>query len=322
MEHRTSGGSKRSERILKGDIRNAGFAQATAGFSLGANSLWKDIVIREYEETGHARLMGIEGYEAPSGIRNRSYGVVYEIDPSSTATEYNFIEEICKLRSVERIQERFNVNFTPDFSKIEPLRWLELHQKTEIPDFDSGLFFKSKKSSKQPIRIRASMPKVEVPTRVVAKKYHCKCQKSKCSKKYCECAKLGEGCDSTCQCANCQNKQKDHKKTIVSLESSDQGTCNCKKSSCNNNYCPCHMSGITCSPLCSCFGCKNIKKDDKEESHIEDNLRCSSDIGKREYRFMNPVTGEMRNSIDLFVGKKEGQAQSRKSVNVTQIQFK
>lgn len=38
----------------------------------------------------------------------------------------------------------------------------------------------------------------------------CNCTKSNCTKKYCECFKVGEGCKETCRCINCENnKEKD-----------------------------------------------------------------------------------------------------------------
>ena len=33
----------------------------------------------------------------------------------------------------------------------------------------------------------------------------CKCSKIKCSKKYCECLKMGEKCTVFCMCEDCQN---------------------------------------------------------------------------------------------------------------------
>lgn len=33
----------------------------------------------------------------------------------------------------------------------------------------------------------------------------CKCRKSGCSKKYCECFQNGKKCGNTCQCTNCSN---------------------------------------------------------------------------------------------------------------------
>jgi hypothetical protein len=34
----------------------------------------------------------------------------------------------------------------------------------------------------------------------------CKCNKSNCLKKYCECFQAGKGCGNTCSCKDCQNK--------------------------------------------------------------------------------------------------------------------
>ena len=36
-------------------------------------------------------------------------------------------------------------------------------------------------------------------------KYMCKCKKTKCVKKYCECFNAGVKCGIECNCTNCQN---------------------------------------------------------------------------------------------------------------------
>ena len=34
--------------------------------------------------------------------------------------------------------------------------------------------------------------------------------------------------------------------------------CQCAKSNCANNYCPCNKAGRFCSRWCRCHGCKNM----------------------------------------------------------------
>ncbi|CAI8604639.1 unnamed protein product [Vicia faba] len=54
------------------------------------------------------------------------------------------------------------------------------------------------------------VPKVEDPN-----KSGCKCYKSNCLKKYCECFKAGDGCSPSCNCRGCENI---HGRRIVWLE--------------------------------------------------------------------------------------------------------
>ncbi len=105
----------------------------------------------------------------------------------------------------------------------------------------------------------------------------CNCKKSKCLKLYCECLALQKYCTADCNCADCYNTV-DHKeereaamerimnKNPISLLRRVQNPvhdpivgCNCKKSSCQQNYCYCYKNGISCGKLCKCTDCVNRK---------------------------------------------------------------
>lgn len=87
------------------------------------------------------------------------------------------------------------------------------------------------------------------------RKIKCKCTKSRCESKYCECFAKGRVCGSECECLNCQNiyPVEHHEKSHV-----ERG-CKCSKSECQKNYCECFQKGEACSEKCSCINCKNTK---------------------------------------------------------------
>lgn len=89
----------------------------------------------------------------------------------------------------------------------------------------------------------------------------CRCAKTKCLKKYCECYKAGVLCTALCDCNGCANIE-DNLKEIEKLREAFQINkkantefCNCKRSFCENNYCPCLRSGRGCLPGCACYHC-------------------------------------------------------------------
>lgn len=81
----------------------------------------------------------------------------------------------------------------------------------------------------------------------------CRCSKSQCSAKYCDCFARGEACGSSCECSGCLNTTSS-KQNIIKLE---ERFCNCAKSGCIKKYCECFQRGDSCSSKCGCDNCKN-----------------------------------------------------------------
>ena len=46
-------------------------------------------------------------------------------------------------------------------------------------------------------------------------------------------------------------------------------TCNCKKSNCATNACPCFVVNLKCVDLCNCKSCQNSEFDDEGESEFD-----------------------------------------------------
>ena len=108
----------------------------------------------------------------------------------------------------------------------------------------------------------------------------CRCKTSRCIKLYCKCFRNGVFCTPACSCINCLNvpenaekiqklraillKNRENEKASRNKSSKDSGKtgkragcCNCTKSFCQNNFCPCYKSGRGCTAGCTCYNCKN-----------------------------------------------------------------
>ena len=66
------------------------------------------------------------------------------------------------------------------------------------------------------------------------RKIKCKCSKSKCSSRYCECFSRGAICGVDCECSDCQNL---YLRDGMGKESDYEKGCRCSKSRCMKNYC-------------------------------------------------------------------------------------
>lgn len=85
--------------------------------------------------------------------------------------------------------------------------------------------------------------------------FTCKCSKSKCLKKYCDCFSSKNFCNKYCQCIGCYNTKE--VENIVTESNQTGVICTCKNSSCVNRYCECFKSNNKCSKICSCVSCYN-----------------------------------------------------------------
>lgn len=45
--------------------------------------------------------------------------------------------------------------------------------------------------------------------------------------------------------------------------------CQCKKSGCLKKYCECYRSGVKCTDLCKCDGCKNCDPTMDDNRHLQ-----------------------------------------------------
>jgi hypothetical protein len=78
---------------------------------------------------------------------------------------------------------------------------------------------------KNPVALKLIKKKetVEVKNSTTQGVISCNCTKSNCSKKYCECFKVGQSCNESCRCRDCENmgERLRHKKQVLDILNDD-----------------------------------------------------------------------------------------------------
>jgi len=155
----------------------------------------------------------------------------------------------------------------------------ELYEKFEFDLYEENEVSTSQTAIKNNVNtfseleyMKEELNELENERDIISRKGFCGCQKSKCLKLYCECFALQQYCVN-CNCIECHNipkYYKEKKAATVKVRAKDplgffrragmeKGLmgCNCSKSKCQRNYCPCYKSGIKCTEQCKCFQCNN-----------------------------------------------------------------